>query len=85
MNIIQTLCSFSGFPNSELQLRMPYFTVFVIGCDSPKKHTHHSDDNLHPEIEETFLFEIGGMPAMRMLSVDPNFEFKLCIISFVCH
>ena len=51
---------FVGFPNSQMQLRMPYFSIFVTDCPSPTRQTRHSEDAQHPEIEETFLFEVGG-------------------------
>ncbi|XP_067940901.1 synaptotagmin-7-like isoform X4 [Watersipora subatra] len=50
---------FAGFPNAEIQLKMPYFTVFVTESHSATRHTKHSENAQHPIIEETFLFEVG--------------------------
>ena len=50
----------AGFPTTQLQLRNPYFHVFVLGVNSSGRQTKPSDDPLHPVVEETFLFDVGG-------------------------
>ena len=52
-----------GFPTTQLQLRNPYFHVFVLGVNSSGRQTKPSDDPLHPVVEETFLFDVGGQSS----------------------
>ena len=59
-NLLPLLIFIAGFPTTQLQLRNPYFHVFVLGVNSSGRQTKPSDDPLHPVVEETFLFDVGG-------------------------